>query len=38
MGSLEADGALTEAESLTREEQRDTIEPRLNKNLSEREL
>ena len=38
MGSLEADGAPTEAENLTREEQPDTIEPRLNKNLLEREL
>ena len=32
MGSMEADGASTETENLTREEQRDTIEPRLNKN------
>ena len=32
MGSMEADGASTEAENLTRDEQRDTIEPRLNKN------
>ena len=31
MGSMEADGASTETEILTREEQRDTIEPRLNK-------
>ena len=31
MGSMEADGASTETENLTREEQRDTIEPRLNK-------
>ena len=28
---MEADGAPTEAENLMREEQRDTIEPRLNK-------
>ena len=32
MGSMETDGASTETENLTREEQRDTIEPRLNKN------
>ena len=32
MGSMEADGASTEAENLTRDEQRDTIEPLLNKN------
>ena len=32
MGSMEADGASTETENLTREEQRDTIEPRLNEN------
>ena len=32
MGSMEADGASTETENLTWEEQRDTIEPRLNKN------
>jgi hypothetical protein len=31
MGSMETDGASTETESLTRKEQRDTIEPRLNK-------
>jgi hypothetical protein len=31
MGSMEADGASTEAESLMREEQRGTIEPLLNK-------
>ena len=37
MGSMEADGASTESENLMREEQRDTIEPRLNKTLSERE-
>jgi hypothetical protein len=32
MGSMETDGASTETENLTRREQRDTIEPRLNKN------
>ena len=32
MGSMETDGASTETENLTRKEQRDTIEPRLNKN------
>ena len=32
MGWMAADGAPTEAENLMREEQRDTIEPRLNKN------
>ena len=38
MGSMETDGASTETENLTRKEQRDTIEPRLNKKkLSERE-
>ena len=31
MGSMETDGASTETENLTRKEQRDTIEPRLNK-------
>ena len=31
MESMEADGASTGAENLMREEQRDTIEPRLNK-------
>ena len=30
-GSMETDGVSTETENLTREEQRDTIEPRLNK-------
>ena len=32
MGSMETDGASTETENLTRKEQRDAIEPRLNKN------
>ena len=32
MGLMETDGASTETENLTREEQRDTIEQRLNKN------
>ena len=32
MGSMETDGASTETENLTRKEQRDTIEQRLNKN------
>ena len=32
MGSMETDGASTETENLMREEQCDTIEPRLNKN------
>ena len=31
MGSMETDGASTETENLTLKEQRDTIEPRLNK-------
>ncbi len=31
MGQMKADGAPTESENLMREEQRDTIEPRLNK-------
>ena len=32
MGSMATDGASAEPENLMREEQRDTIEPRLNKN------
>ena len=31
MGPMETDGASTETENLPRTEQRDTIEPRLNK-------
>ena len=42
MESMEADGASTESKNLMREEQRDTIEPRLNKNFqsesTEREI
>ncbi len=35
---MEADGAPTEAENLMQEEQRDTIEPRLNKPLRARAM